>query len=248
MRKGLTGVFSLNNELQSVLNPPSKRKREKKFRDIIFRENDKVMQIKNNYNTIWTNTTTHEQGVGVFNGDIGIIKEIEPASITVTLDPAVHKTVPVVVKINGKVGEGLAPDEPQVEPENVEVRGAKSDVDTILEATAEVTLRGDTQDVKKAVTLKGLNAKGEEINDLQFSPNQVSVTIPIIKAGKTKTVGIKVKTEGVPKTGYWVSQTSIEPSMINISGNGEVLANTKFIETQPINVEGIDKNKTYKTE
>jgi YbbR domain-containing protein len=174
------------------------------------------------------------------------IKEIEPASITVTLDPAVHKTVPVVVKINGKVGEGLAPDEPQVEPENVEVRGAKSDVDTILEATAEVTLRGDTQDVKKAVTLKGLNAKGEEINDLQFSPNQVSVTIPIIKAGKTKTVGIKVKTEGVPKTGYWVSQTSIEPSMINISGNGEVLANTKFIETQPINVEGIDKNKTYK--
>lgn len=76
-RKGTIGVINLNNELQSVLNPPSKRKNEKAFRQITFREGDKVMQIKNNYNTIWKKITTKEEGVGVFNGDIGFISCID---------------------------------------------------------------------------------------------------------------------------------------------------------------------------
>ncbi len=77
-RKGPTGVVNLNIELQKVLNPPDKDKNEKGFRDYIFREGDRVMQIKNNYNLRWVKAgRDYNEGTGVFNGDTGIISRID---------------------------------------------------------------------------------------------------------------------------------------------------------------------------
>ena len=72
--KGTAGTETLNAALQSALNPKG-FKREKKFRHIIFREGDKVMQVKNNYDIEWVRFK--EKGSGIFNGDIGIIEEID---------------------------------------------------------------------------------------------------------------------------------------------------------------------------
>lgn len=77
-RKGITGVFELNTALQKVINPKRKNKREKVFKNIIFREGDKVMQIKNNYDIEWTKLDDkNETGLGVYNGDIGYIHSID---------------------------------------------------------------------------------------------------------------------------------------------------------------------------
>lgn len=77
MKATPVGVISLNQNLQHALNPPSKTKIEKKFGDQIFRDGDKVMQIKNNYNIKWKAKYTYENGEGVFNGDIGYIESID---------------------------------------------------------------------------------------------------------------------------------------------------------------------------
>ena len=74
-RKGGAGTEVLNSLLQKVLNPRSDTKREKKVRDVVFREGDKVMQIKNNYDIEWDNG--EKNGIGIFNGDIGVISEID---------------------------------------------------------------------------------------------------------------------------------------------------------------------------
>lgn len=74
-RKGGAGTEMLNRRLQAVLNPPSENKKELRVRDIVFREGDKVMQIKNNYDLQWSND--EKEGLGIFNGDIGIIEEID---------------------------------------------------------------------------------------------------------------------------------------------------------------------------
>ena len=78
-RKGEAGTEMLNILLQSVLNPPAPGKKEKKMRDVIFREGDKVMQIKNNYDITWEREIMgkKQDGVGIFNGDIGIIESIQ---------------------------------------------------------------------------------------------------------------------------------------------------------------------------
>jgi len=75
-RKGTAGTELLNALLQKTLNPPSQKKKEKKIRDIIFREGDKIMQIKNNYNIEWERDGVG--GQGIFNGDIGVIESIHP--------------------------------------------------------------------------------------------------------------------------------------------------------------------------
>lgn len=80
MRKGLLGVERLNGILQRYLNPPAADKAEKEYGEILFREGDKVMQTKNNYQLPWEIRTkfglTVDKGLGVFNGDMGIIRRI----------------------------------------------------------------------------------------------------------------------------------------------------------------------------
>ena len=88
-RKGLLGVERLNTVLQMYLNPEDSSKREKEYNGMIFREGDKVMQIKNNYQLEWEIRTKFglcvDKGTGVFNGDTGIIEEINYFAETMTV-------------------------------------------------------------------------------------------------------------------------------------------------------------------
>ncbi len=77
-RNGMAGTESLNVILQEKLNPHSEAKKEKKAHGVIFREGDKVMQIKNNYDIEWEKEDSY--GQGIFNGDIGVIEEIDTSS------------------------------------------------------------------------------------------------------------------------------------------------------------------------
>ena len=90
MRKGLLGVERLNGILQQYLNPPMKHKLEKEQGDIVFREGDKVMQTKNNYQLAWEIRTKLglcvDKGMGVFNGDMGVIREINDFAETLTVE------------------------------------------------------------------------------------------------------------------------------------------------------------------
>lgn len=90
MRKGGLGVEELNRRLQEILNPESERKREKEYADRIFREGDKVMQVKNNYQMEWEITNrfgiTLDKGLGVFNGDVGVIRTMNLYEETLTVE------------------------------------------------------------------------------------------------------------------------------------------------------------------
>ena len=90
MKKGTLGVTNLNKKLQEILNPKEKWKKEKAFREMIFRVGDKVMQTKNNYSLKWIRVYGNgdNEGVGVFNGDMGFIESIddEERNVTVVFD------------------------------------------------------------------------------------------------------------------------------------------------------------------
>ena len=80
------GTKNLNKELQKILNPKSKLKIEKEFGEVVFREGDKVMQIKNNYDLYWETIKGNGYGTGVFNGDLGIINKIDGNIVEVIYD------------------------------------------------------------------------------------------------------------------------------------------------------------------
>ena len=85
VRKGLLGTVSLNTALQQALNPPAPGKNERRNGERIFREGDKVMQIKNNYMIGWRKRRDMSEGQGIFNGDVGTIQRIDHEDQTVTV-------------------------------------------------------------------------------------------------------------------------------------------------------------------
>lgn len=97
MRKGKLGVEVLNGILQRYLNPPSDAKRECQAGETLFREQDKVMQIKNNYQLEWEVVSKYgipiDRGSGIFNGDIGTIKSIDDYSREVVVEYDEHRLV-----------------------------------------------------------------------------------------------------------------------------------------------------------
>ena len=97
MRKGKLGVETLNGILQRYLNPPDDKKCECQSGDTLFREGDKVMQIKNNYQLPWEVVSRYnipiDQGVGIFNGDIGVIRTIDEYAREVVVEYDEHRRV-----------------------------------------------------------------------------------------------------------------------------------------------------------
>ena len=85
-RKGTAGTAALNRALQAAVNPPAPGKVEKAFGPTLFREGDRVMQVKNNYDVLWASADGKDVGMGIFNGDIGQITAIDPSSGLVTVD------------------------------------------------------------------------------------------------------------------------------------------------------------------
>ncbi len=84
-RKGETGTVNLNKRLQAALNPPDEKKKEKLFGETVFRTGDRVIQIKNNYDIAWKDRLG-KSGMGIYNGDIGTIVEIDTASEYLKVD------------------------------------------------------------------------------------------------------------------------------------------------------------------
>ena len=85
-RKGETGVKSLNLALQAALNPRAEGRAEKKYGETVFRVGDRVMQIRNNYDILWTTRDETAAGSGVYNGDVGYIDAIDQNQETLTVD------------------------------------------------------------------------------------------------------------------------------------------------------------------
>ena len=83
-RRGECGTVNLNRALQAALNPPAPGKRQKLWGDVLFREGDRVMQNRNNYDVIWEKDDG-DMGAGIFNGDVGVIREIDPSGEQITV-------------------------------------------------------------------------------------------------------------------------------------------------------------------
>lgn len=191
---------------------------------------------------------THDLPVQVISlvPDVQIM-EIMPAKILVSLETIENKTVSVEAKIDGNAADGYTYGTIKFDPERVDVSGPRSVIEQITAALASINLNGEEKSFSRQVTLKAYDQNAQEHNNISFNPKDVKLDLAIIKAGQTKTVGIKVKTEGNPASGYWISQISTDPDSVAINGSSNILSETNYLETDPINIDGIYQNKTIKT-
>lgn len=173
--------------------------------------------------------------------DVEIV-DYNPSTILVRIEPRIKKTVPVNVKIEGEAGDGLVSAIPIIEIEEVTASGPKSEIENLSEATALVRLDGESDEVKKITKLIALDSDNEKINTISFEPAEIEVTVPIVKAETTKTVGLKVVTDGQPASGYWISSINTNPSTLTITGDSSVIKNITNISTKSIEIDAIEKS------
>jgi len=180
---------------------------------------------------------TYELPVNIVSSVAGVsVVEKSPEKIIVSLETIVTKEVPINKKVEGSAGEGLVAGNVDITPGAVTVRGPKSIVNNISEGSILVRLNGESDKFTKNFQVVAFDEQGEAIDNVEFDPAEVLATVAIVKASNNKTVGVRVKTSGVPKTGYYVSNISVAPSTIDITGPASLLSDLTYIETLPVDL------------
>lgn len=186
---------------------------------------------------------THEAVVTVTSKVQNVeVVRVKPTRVTVALEPVIRKTVIVVARFSGKAADDLVPDEPVFQPDKVEVTGPKSIVQDITQAVAQISLDNQSQKIEQKYQLVALNSSGSVLEDITFSPAEVDTKVALVKAGKLKTVGVRVKTSGQPATGYWVSEIITSPSSLLVTAPADTLDKLSAIDTDAVALTGISKD------
>ena len=172
------------------------------------------------------------------------VRKIEPARIVVTVEPVIKKTVPVVAKFSGSAGDELVPDVPAITPDRVEISGAKSVITNLTQATAAITLNGETQKIEQKVTLTAQDSAGDTLSGISFEPAEVTVSVNLVKAGKLKTVGIRPVISNQPAAGYWVKSALTTPSVVTVTGTADALDKVTDIPTEPFSAANLTEDTT----
>jgi len=186
---------------------------------------------------------THDVDVKV---DVSVpnvyVIEKDPSSITARVETLLKKQVTVKVQFDGEAQTGFIPGETTIKPANVEVKGAKSLIENLTEATAKIKLQGESDDFKKTVPVAIYNEKDEIETGIECTPKNVDVTVPIVRASESKTVGVKVQATGRPASNYYVSKIETTPSTVEISGSNSALKSILYLETNNVDIEGSTQN------
>lgn len=179
------------------------------------------------------------RGLGAQSADVVVtpndarvdVLVVLPSRISFALDPVVQRTLPVKVVPEGEPAAGFRVGEATVEPATVEVRGALGRLQQTPAIEAKVPVHGTTAAFVGDVPLSPPEA-------LTVSPDRVRVKLDIVQAEDTKTLGVRVVTQGTVGAGYWVRAVAADPPAVTVKGLREALADRPFVETVPLMLDG----------
>jgi YbbR domain-containing protein len=166
------------------------------------------------------------------------IIDYEPKQISVTLDPIISASVPVVVD-KGTVPSGVNPGTPSLSATTVTARGAARYVRQVAYAKASVRVDASGLDVNQDVDLVPCKANGDTVNNVTLDPSHVTVKIPVGSDKRSESVPVSPKTDGSPASGYNVTGVDVEPAVIEVEGQADALALLNgIVYTKPISIAG----------
>ncbi len=166
------------------------------------------------------------------------VAQVIPDEVRLSVDRVVEKQITVAVSLRGTPAEGFTALAPIYQPNMVVARGPSRDISSISQATALVDIQAAAKDVAQTVQVSVGSAS------VTLNPAVVHVTIPIVSAVATKTVPVLPQVSGSPATGYSVKRQSAEPLTVQLSGSAEALSAITSIKTEPVDVQGAEKNIT----
>jgi len=171
------------------------------------------------------------------------VLEVEPQSVTLSLDRQVERAVPIHVQVAGKPALGYLRRALILEPSEVTVIGPSTYATRAVEATASISVQDASTDVEGRFPLQLRDSEGKSIPHVTFTPEVVTARVPIEQSSYYRSLPIRVVLEGQVAVGYRVTDITVEPPTITLFGAPDILdALPGFIETQPINVDGVQED------
>ncbi len=165
------------------------------------------------------------------------IIDYEPRMVTVRLDPVEDKVVPVEVQ-QGSIPSGLEVSDPQVEPDEVRVRGPSSLVARVVRAIATVPNDPTAIDVDQDVDVVPVDERNEPVAPVDVEPARVRIRIHVGTLAVTRSVPVQVNYTGVPAPGYSVRQAAATPVAVTILGPAGTVGGVRAIPTGTVDLAG----------
>jgi YbbR domain-containing protein len=169
---------------------------------------------------------------------VGIL-DVQRPELRVTLDTLAHKEVPVQVEMMDTTAFGYDAQPAVYRPITVTVSGPSSQVQQVIEARAEVFLRGAKNQVERMEAVTPVDTQRQPVTRVTAEPALVQVVVPVKQWPGRKEVAVRVKLEGGPADGYRLSSVKVEPSTIVLQGDSDLLSAVPgYIETEPLALDG----------
>ncbi|MFA5523881.1 MAG: CdaR family protein [Tissierellales bacterium] len=166
------------------------------------------------------------------------VESVSPQYIQLKLDSIITKEFKIALRTTGKPENGHTQGVGDVRPSTVLIKGPRTWVNSIDDVVATLDLTNVNTDIKTSRPVRVLNDKGEEVRNIQKEPGTVEITVPILG---TKNIPVMPRVKGTPLEGYSITDIQINPSSINVKGRKEIIKDIEFFETEPIDVEAINK-------
>lgn len=172
-----------------------------------------------------------------------MVRQIEPAAITIRLEQRAEAVVPVNVRIAGNTALGYVAQPPVWTPLSVTVSGPASLVTQVVEAVAQVSVEGMRANVEEEFGLEAHDGQGEVVPFVSLSPARVMVRIPIEQLSGYRDLVVTAVLEGQVAPGYSISSVTIDPPVVTAWGSPEVIAQIPgYLETEPLDLDGAQEN------
>ncbi len=174
--------------------------------------------------------------------------EVSPDIVSVNLEEIREKLVEPEIQLLGQPQEDYEADIHRLHPPQVTVRGGQSMVDKVagLEGTLDVS--GQSESFSRSVPLRAVGEDGLPIQDISFSPAEITVDVDVSPRQETRAFPIKVIVEGDLPEGYSVQDVEVYPDEVQLTGSVFLLGDISEIETEPVDLEGLTESVELEVE
>jgi YbbR domain-containing protein len=169
------------------------------------------------------------------------VVSVEPDRISVDLEELSQRKLQVRVKTldEQSIPLGYMSRLPVLSPEQITISGPKTQVEQVLEAVIEVSLKDARDTVIKQDAPQLLDSNGRRIQGLSLTPSMVKVSIAVERQGGYRDVAVRATSAGSPASGYWISSINVTPVLVTVWGEQSLIqALPGYLDSQPIDVEG----------
>ena len=172
------------------------------------------------------------------------IVTVAPRAIIFTLESLVTQTLNVDVSLSGEVAIGYQAGDANIEPVEVIVAGAKSQVQKVKRARVSVNLSGIRENFDQKLPLEVLDENGQKVDGLTVSPESIDVTLPVSQQGGYRDVAVKVLVTGRVASGYRLTDISVFPPIVTVFAKDPQLVKSLpgVVETQPLDLQNAQED------